>query len=107
MIKTINLEASVEWVKSKLRDLLDDPTDLLEQFDGITAAASRSASEGLAAGHAAARASCCRQCRADFDAECAEKLGRVVNKFLNDLRVWHYGEISNETSQLGDDDHVD
>jgi hypothetical protein len=85
-VKTINLEAAVEWAKSKLRDLLDDPTDLFEQFDRVIAVAQFSASEGKQAG-VAAYYSLLGCIDAAGDTDRAEKIGYVADSFSTDLRV--------------------
>lgn len=88
LVKTINLEAAVEWAKLKLRDLLDDPVDLFEQFDRVVAVSRLSVSEGHRAGIRAYYSM--HECAgAAIDADRAEKLDCVANAYLNDLRVWY------------------
>lgn len=98
MIKTINLEASVEWTKSKLRDLLDDPADLFAQLDAVVVVSHLSASEGKQAGIAAidALVNCVREAEANGASDCAEKIGNVVSTLSNDLRIWSDESYRNE-----------
>lgn len=86
-VKTINLEAVVWLVKSKLRDLLDDPTALFEQFEMAVAVAPFSASEGKQAG-IAAYYSLLDCIDAAGVADRAERIGDVADSFATDLRVW-------------------
>jgi hypothetical protein len=86
-VKTINLDAAVRRVKSKLRDL---PTDLLERFDMVATVAPISASEGKQAGIAAlnALADCIREADINGDADDARDLGQIASAFCRDLRIW-------------------
>jgi hypothetical protein len=97
-VKTINLEASVERTKSKLRDLLDDPADLFARFDEAVAVSHLSASEGKQAG-IAAYYSLLDCIDAAGDADRAEKIGDVADSFATDLRVWASGAYLNELSE--------
>jgi len=90
-VKTINLEASVEWVKSNMRPLLADSTDLFERLDEVVALSQVSADEACVAGRAVYKrlADYADAAEAGGDVGSAETIGCVASTFSNDLRIWY------------------